>query len=731
MKIVCGSCGAKYSIADEKVQGKVFKIRCKKCSNVIVVEGDENQPRQAETRQSSDSAAAADGGESAGAAEWYVVVDGDQVGPIGVEEVESYFDSGQIGPDTFAWRDGLADWVHLRDLDAFNHLVEESGGDIDQTSTYDSSAGGVDADDDYGNEATKVIESEKFEERFEEDREHAFSANAERHTDQQQADQQQADQQQADQQQGFGPQQNDSGQQSTGFDEQGGYGDFGAESGTSGDAGREDAGFQSGGSGFGTEAASAESHSDVGGGSDQQSGGFDQETFSSSDSSNDGMFASFDSGGESNDDPFGGSSGGSSSGGGSNTAGGLGGGGFQSDSGDRNQDSGGGVQSANEMVGQRSENSVLFSLSSLDEVEAVSGPGDAQNDGASAEQTEGSGLIDIQALASAHKAMKGRDEGGGAAPGGQQAEDPFGAGTMSMPAMMPMGSHKRNTGLIVGLSVAGVLLLGGVIAVTVLLLNQDDGGESEERVVYVDEDGNERERAEGEKPSEDDKVVDDDEEDEAANAAKAANEDEEGEKKEEEDDEDDEKEDEEDKEDDEKEDKEDDKEKEVASRDKSGSSGGSGGSPSGSSAGSSSGSSGGSGGGGSKKKDDDDISDIIGSGDKEKSEDKGSGGGGSGGGSGASEDIPDKLERSDVKSTVAKYNGRIKNCHDSQNKDELSGTIFVRYTVATSGRVSSTEITTDKFKGTDVGKCVENVVNSMEFPKAKESLTINYPFILK
>ena len=41
MKIACESCGAKYSIADEKVQGKVFKIRCKRCSEVIVVRGDQ------------------------------------------------------------------------------------------------------------------------------------------------------------------------------------------------------------------------------------------------------------------------------------------------------------------------------------------------------------------------------------------------------------------------------------------------------------------------------------------------------------------------------------------------------------------------------------------------------------------------------------------------------------------------------------------------------------------
>ena len=40
MKIVCDSCGAKYSIADEKVAGKIFKIRCKKCSSVLEVRGD-------------------------------------------------------------------------------------------------------------------------------------------------------------------------------------------------------------------------------------------------------------------------------------------------------------------------------------------------------------------------------------------------------------------------------------------------------------------------------------------------------------------------------------------------------------------------------------------------------------------------------------------------------------------------------------------------------------------
>ena len=37
MKIVCEACQAKYSISDDKVRGKAFKIRCKKCGHIIVV----------------------------------------------------------------------------------------------------------------------------------------------------------------------------------------------------------------------------------------------------------------------------------------------------------------------------------------------------------------------------------------------------------------------------------------------------------------------------------------------------------------------------------------------------------------------------------------------------------------------------------------------------------------------------------------------------------------------
>ena len=37
MRFSCKKCDTQYTIADEKVRGKVIKIRCKRCSNLIVV----------------------------------------------------------------------------------------------------------------------------------------------------------------------------------------------------------------------------------------------------------------------------------------------------------------------------------------------------------------------------------------------------------------------------------------------------------------------------------------------------------------------------------------------------------------------------------------------------------------------------------------------------------------------------------------------------------------------
>ena len=37
MKFLCDKCKTRYSIGDDRVRGKILKIRCKNCANVITV----------------------------------------------------------------------------------------------------------------------------------------------------------------------------------------------------------------------------------------------------------------------------------------------------------------------------------------------------------------------------------------------------------------------------------------------------------------------------------------------------------------------------------------------------------------------------------------------------------------------------------------------------------------------------------------------------------------------
>lgn len=136
MKIVCDACSAKYSISDDKVQGKVFKIRCKKCSNIIVVRGNASAAAPAEPSPQEKDTRVFDYGydDAGGAAEsvWHVVIDQDQVGPLSVAEVQKRFAAGEIDADSYIWREGFTDWLPISQVDAFATLFNEAtsaGGD--------------------------------------------------------------------------------------------------------------------------------------------------------------------------------------------------------------------------------------------------------------------------------------------------------------------------------------------------------------------------------------------------------------------------------------------------------------------------------------------------------------------------------------------------------------------------------------------------------------------------
>ena len=116
MKISCQSCAAKYTIADEKVVGKIVKIRCKKCSATIVINGN-------------DTAALAAGGadtsgmpdfaptESVAGEPWTVnVADGDQR-TLTVGEIVQLYKAGIVVDDSYCWRDGMGDWLPLNEIE--------------------------------------------------------------------------------------------------------------------------------------------------------------------------------------------------------------------------------------------------------------------------------------------------------------------------------------------------------------------------------------------------------------------------------------------------------------------------------------------------------------------------------------------------------------------------------------------------------------------------------------
>ena len=115
MKIECDKCGAKYSIADEKVRGKTFKIRCKKCSNVIIV------------RDKAAAAASSPEPEPASAPGWHLAVNGETVGPMTEDDVRARYKSGEIDRETAVWQEGFDDWIPLSDVSAFSDLPARTG----------------------------------------------------------------------------------------------------------------------------------------------------------------------------------------------------------------------------------------------------------------------------------------------------------------------------------------------------------------------------------------------------------------------------------------------------------------------------------------------------------------------------------------------------------------------------------------------------------------------------
>ncbi len=121
MKINCQSCEAKYTIADDKVRGKTVKIRCKKCGAAIVVKGTDLPPDQGNEEEEDDATrvyphAGAQASAVTSAMDWTLNMPDGEQRAVSVEEIAQLFASGAINAETYAWRDGMADWLPLNQI---------------------------------------------------------------------------------------------------------------------------------------------------------------------------------------------------------------------------------------------------------------------------------------------------------------------------------------------------------------------------------------------------------------------------------------------------------------------------------------------------------------------------------------------------------------------------------------------------------------------------------------
>src|SRR3970040_1363390 len=148
MKFQCDRCKTRYSIADDRVRGKILKIRCKNCSAVITVrEGIADAPavhgraaaaaasplqgdsQRAMSRPSTEAPAVRSISPSDSfrapvhiAEEWYLSVDGDQFGPVGLDAAKEWVLSRSPDEELFCWQEDFDDWLPADKVSHFRGL---------------------------------------------------------------------------------------------------------------------------------------------------------------------------------------------------------------------------------------------------------------------------------------------------------------------------------------------------------------------------------------------------------------------------------------------------------------------------------------------------------------------------------------------------------------------------------------------------------------------------------
>lgn len=118
MKITCQSCQSKYTVSDDKVQGKTVKIKCRKCGATILVNS---------SGVTTNGAGAADAAAPTALTYTVNVADGDQR-TMTLQEIVEAYNAAVVNADTYVWADGMGDWQPLGQVEAISSALQAAGG---------------------------------------------------------------------------------------------------------------------------------------------------------------------------------------------------------------------------------------------------------------------------------------------------------------------------------------------------------------------------------------------------------------------------------------------------------------------------------------------------------------------------------------------------------------------------------------------------------------------------